>query len=63
MKIGYCQNNRRWLDFKLMGIFPSCLYKDYDGFDDCMYEKCDCYEEREPNYYYKRKMKIIKSYF
>ena len=61
MKSGYCLNSKRWLDFHWFGI-PSCPNKP-DSLDDYMYERCGYYEEKEINYYYKRKMKIIKSYF
>ena len=61
MNSGFCLNSKRWLDF-CFGSLLSCPNKP-DNFDDCMYERCGYYEEKEINYYYKRKMKIIKSYF
>lgn len=57
----YCTNSRRWLDFEFQGAPSSCPERWGDQ-KDCIYHKCGYYEERPPNAYYRRKMKILKSY-
>jgi len=60
MKLAFCLNSKRWLVFMdLRGSYPkTCPCR-----GRCYEEHCGYIEEREPTSYFKRRERIIQSYF